>query len=120
MQRLHCSELADVEVPAPKLTLIRHFLMQEDDSNTVEEGFSITPRDKWDEVLHTSDRSTVLTEKENIKEGWDVTEEDILDRAKDELGNTDPIVEGIKFLLNQIEQQDNRIKELSWELAKRS
>ena len=91
--------------------------MQEDDCSTVEEGFSITSRDKWDEILYASDRSTALTETENIKEGWDATDEDILDRAKDELGGSDPIVEGIKFLLNQIERQENRIKELSLALA---
>ena len=87
--------------------------MQEDDSSTVEEGFSITHCENWDAVLYSSDRSTNLTAKENLKDGWDVTEEDILNRAKDELGGTDPIVNGIKFLLNRIEQQESRIKELS-------
>ena len=110
--RPHCSELPDVQIPAPTLTIIRHFLIQDDDSSTVEEGFSVTPRDKWDDVRHTLYRGTVLTDIEFNKNGWSVTEEDLIDRAKYEFGDADPVVEGIRFLLNVIESQDAQIKEL--------
>ena len=111
--RPHCSELPDLEVPIPTLTIVRHFLIQEDDSSTVEEGFSVTQHANWDKVLHGNNRSTALTETEHMKENWDVTDEDILIRAKEELWDKHPVVEGIKFLLNLIEQRERLIRELT-------
>ena len=41
MKRKHCSKLPDVKPVKTSLSLIRNFLMQEDDSSTIEEGFTI-------------------------------------------------------------------------------
>jgi hypothetical protein len=112
LKRPHCSELPGLKIRAPKLTLLRHFIMQEDDSSTIEEGFSVTESSNWDNVLHTNNRNTELTDTEYRRDGWFVTDEDIIDRAVQEFGEETPIVEGIRYLLNLVEKQARSIQRL--------
>lgn len=114
-RRPHCSLLPDVEIPMPKLAVMRHFLLEEG-MKTVEEGFSVTKtnNDSHGDVLISNYRGTELTEAEETKDGGCSTIEDVLHRALDELnGVEDPLVEAVKFLLNVIEHQDRVIKELT-------
>jgi len=108
-KRKHCSLLQEVKPVKTGLSLIRHFLMQEDDSSTIEEGFSIV---KSEFILATNNRGTKLTATEYEKDGWFVTEENVVDRLTEELGECAQ-VDAVLFLLRKYEElvEELRTKE---------
>jgi len=94
--------------------------MQEDDSSTVEEGFTIVagnvcaPTDP-EFILATNNRGTVLTKKEYEEDNWFVTDECIVDRIRDEMGDC-PAVDAVMFLLRQYEKTRAKLDGLYYEV----
>ena len=111
-KRKHCSELPDVRVKKHNLILTRHFIMQEDDSSTVEDGITVSSSIEGGMTSITTNRGTSLTEEEHEDDMWFITEEDILSRAIDECGKESPIVAGLNFLMRALQDRSEKLEGL--------